>query len=131
MDCRRKNSKKRQAILDALCADKRHPTAEMLYQSLKPAYPELSLGTVYRNLSILVEDGDAAAIGRVDGQERYDGCMAPHGHFVCRSCRRIFDLDLPSLLADVCSDLCVSSGCTMDACSLSVSGCCRECRSNA
>lgn len=128
MDCRRNNSKKRQAILDALCADERHPTAEMLYHSLKPAYPELSLGTVYRNLSILVEDGEALAIGRIDGQEHYDGRIDPHGHFICRSCRRIFDLNLQGLLENICAELYKSSGCSADACLLSVSGCCGECR---
>ena len=48
----RKNSKKRQVILEALAATTAHPTAQELYQQLKPDYPDLSLGTVYRNLSL-------------------------------------------------------------------------------
>ena len=54
MDVKRKNSRKRAAILEALAAVTEHPTAEMLYNRLKPRYPELSLGTVYRNLSVPV-----------------------------------------------------------------------------
>ena len=68
MDTRRKNSRKRQAILEALCATREHPTAEMLYQQLKPDYPELSLGTVYRNLGVLAEEGLVASVVRVAGQ---------------------------------------------------------------
>ena len=55
----RKNSKKRQVILEALAATTAHPTAQELYQQLKPDYPDLSLGTVYRNLSLFAEEGDA------------------------------------------------------------------------
>ena len=62
MQAVRKNSKKRQALLDALCASHEHPTAEMLYNALKPMIPELSLGTVYRNLGVLVEEGDTETV---------------------------------------------------------------------
>lgn len=128
MQYRRKYSKKRQAILDALCADKRHPTAEMLYTSLKPVYPELSLGTVYRNLAVLMEEGAISSVGHIDGQERYDGRMESHGHFVCRSCHRIIDLEAPELLGCVCAELSEDLGCTAEAYSFSVSGFCRDCQ---
>ena len=55
METVRKKSRKREAMLAALRATTEHPTAEMLYNTLKPEYPELSLGTVYRNLDLLVE----------------------------------------------------------------------------
>ena len=84
MDVKRKNSRKRAAILEALAAVTEHPTAEMLYNRLKPRYPELSLGTVYRNLSVLAEEGLVVTVARVDGQERYDARTEPHAHFVCR-----------------------------------------------
>ncbi len=128
MQYRRKYSKKRQAILDALCADKRHPTAEMLYTSLKPVYPELSLGTVYRNLAVLMEEGAISSVGHIDGQERYDGRMDSHGHFICRGCHRILDLEAPELLGCVCAELSEGLGCTAEAYSFSVSGFCRDCR---
>ena len=61
METVRKKSRKREAMLAALRATTEHPTAEMLYNTLKPEYPELSLGTVYRNLSVLAEEGRAEA----------------------------------------------------------------------
>ena len=68
----RKNSKKRQVILEALAATTAHPTAQELYQQLKPDYPDLSLGTVYRNLSLFSEQGDVMSVGVFRGQERFD-----------------------------------------------------------
>ena len=60
MEKARRYSKKRAAIIDALRASDAHPSAEMLYQKLKEQFPDLSLGTVYRNLSQLKQDGDIA-----------------------------------------------------------------------
>ena len=57
MEVQRKNSKKRQAILESLRSVTDHPTAEMIYNRLKPEYPDLSLGTVYRNLAMFLEEG--------------------------------------------------------------------------
>lgn len=128
MESQRKNSKKRQAILSALCADKRHPSAEMLYNTLKPSYPELSLGTVYRNLALLVEDGQAVTVCHVAGKERYDGRTDAHGHFVCRRCRRIFDLELPETIGETCRELCEGIECAAESCSVCVEGLCGECR---
>ena len=128
MDNRRKNSKKRQAILDALCATKEHPTAEMLYRQLKEEYPELSLGTVYRNLGVLAEEGLAVSVCRVSGQERYDADTKPHAHFVCRSCRRVMDMELPEAVAETCRELDREYGFLTEDCSLTVRGLCSGCR---
>lgn len=128
METRRKNSKKRQAILDALCATREHPTAEMLYQQLKPAYPELSLGTVYRNLGVLVEEGLAVSVVRVAGQERYDATTAPHAHFICRLCSRVMDVQLPEGLEALYGALEQDFDFTAESCTVSVSGVCANCR---
>ena len=95
----RKYSKKRQAILEALRNTKEHPSAEMLYAKLKPEYPDLSLGTVYRNLAMFVRDGDVVSVGTVAGQERYDADTRPHAHFICSSCGRVLDVCSPCLSA--------------------------------
>ena len=92
MDKKRIKSRKRQAILDYLCSTDEHPSAEMIYNKLKPHIPELSLGTVYRNLAVLEEDGLVIRVGSVDGQERYDGRVHQHAHFVCEKCRRVLDI---------------------------------------
>ena len=93
----RKFSKKRAAILEALRSTQEHPSAEMLYARLKCKFPDLSLGTVYRNLAMFVADGDAVSVGTVAGQERYDADTAPHAHFICACCGRVLDVCSPSL----------------------------------
>ena len=88
----RRHSIRREALLDALNASTEHPSAEMLYHALKPSFPDLSLGTVYRNLTQLREDGEIVCIANVDGHERFDGVKPAHVHFICECCHRIFDL---------------------------------------
>ena len=90
MDTRRKNSRKRQAILEALCATREHPTAEMLYQQLKPDYPELSLGTVYRNLGVLTENREISNV-KLPAADRYDCRIDYHYHLLCTECNKVFD----------------------------------------
>jgi Fur family peroxide stress response transcriptional regulator len=85
-------SKKRDAIYELLASTTCHPSAEWIYRNLKAEYPDLSLGTVYRNLSRFKEDGSIISVGVVDGQERYDGNAKPHPHFICRHCGAVIDM---------------------------------------
>ena len=85
-------SRQRELIYRAVLDSKEHPTAEMVYQWLKPANPNLSLGTVYRNLNLLAEEG--ILIRMPFPVERYDGDVRPHSHFRCKNCSRVFDLAL-------------------------------------
>jgi len=88
-------SRKREAILAAIRATNCHPSAEWIYQQLKPCHPDLSLGTVYRNLAFFQEHGQIKSVGVVRGQERFDAILTPHSHFVCNCCGSV--LDLPDL----------------------------------
>jgi len=92
MERKQNFSRKRQAILGAIRSTVTHPTAEWVYQTLKPDYPDLSLGTVYRNLAQFKNDGVIMSVGIVNGQERYDGNTKPHTHFVCSSCGAVIDI---------------------------------------
>ena len=65
-------SKKREAILDVIRSSDAHPSAEWIYQALKQANPDLSLGTVYRNLLFFQRQGTIQSVGVVHGQERFD-----------------------------------------------------------
>lgn len=85
-------SKKREAILSALSATTCHPTAEWLYQTLKSQHPDLSLATVYRNLSQFKAQGTIKSVGVIGGQEHFDASTAPHNHFICHCCHAIIDL---------------------------------------
>lgn len=90
-------SKKREAILEVIRATDTHPSADWVYQTLKPTQPDLSLGTVYRNLNFFREQGTVRCVGVVDGQERFDANVEPHTHFVCDGCGVVLDLhEIPS-----------------------------------
>lgn len=91
-------SKKREAILAAIQSTSCHPSAEWVYQTLKPDHPNLSLGTVYRNLSFFQDSGYIQCVGVVKGHERYDGTVTPHSHFVCSGCGTV--IDLPEIKLD-------------------------------
>ena len=124
----RKNSRKRQALLDALCATHEHPTAEMLYNQLKGEYPELSLGTVYRNLGVLVQEGLVQSVGHINGQERYDALTCSHPHFVCKNCHRVMDLELPDTVSSMFDEIDKGMHCAPEGYSLTINGLCDECR---
>lgn len=83
-------SRQRELIYQCLMDTDQHPTAEMLYHWLKPDNPSLSLGTVYRNLNLLADEG---IITRMPFPvERYDANTEPHPHFRCRRCGQVYDL---------------------------------------
>ena len=117
----RKNSKKRQVILEALAATTAHPTAQELYQQLKPDYPDLSLGTVYRNLSLFAEEGDAMSVGVFRGQERFDARTNPHAHLHCVQCGRVIDVPLRALAQGV-------TDAQVLGCSITFTGLCKTCQ---
>lgn len=89
----RRYSRKREAIRDVLMSTKSHPTAEWIYSQLKPEIPDLSLATVYRNLSEMKQNGEVQSVAFWCGKERFDGNVKKHSHFVCESCGRIDDFD--------------------------------------
>lgn len=91
-------SKQRQAIIESLVHRTDHPTAEMLYQSLRTQHPGISLGTVYRNLSLLEEQGTVLRIPMTGGPDRFDGNIAEHHHLQCEHCGVIVDLPAAPLV---------------------------------
>ncbi len=88
-----KFSRQRAAILSFLKSRKDHPTAEFVYSNLKEEFPNISLGTVYRNLNQLAEAGMIAKhrFG-VLGIDHFDYDTSPHQHFVCSCCNAVIDL---------------------------------------
>ena len=94
METVRKFSRKREAILQKVRSTTAHPSAEWVYSELKPEIPDLSLGTVYRNLSTLKKDGVITSVGAIRGEERFDGNICEHAHFVCEACGAVLDVDV-------------------------------------
>lgn len=87
-----RNSSTRNSIYEYLCGTKTHPSAEMIYNDLKSDIPNLSLGTVYRNLKQLEEIGRVIRVTSVVNRERYDAICEDHTHFVCEKCGRVIDI---------------------------------------
>ena len=91
-----KKSRQREAVYDFLMTRKDHPTADFIYENVRKTFPNISLGTVYRNLNLLVELGQAQRFSTYDGYDHFDGNPAPHYHFVCNKCRCVLDIDTPT-----------------------------------
>lgn len=89
-----KYSRQRESIKACLMARHDHPTADALYTLIREEYPNISLGTVYRNLNLLVELGEIKKLTCGDGADRFDADTSPHYHFVCNHCGKVSDLPL-------------------------------------
>ena len=123
-----KHFRKRDAILSWLQETDTHPSAEMVFAQLKPQIPDLSLGTVYRNLTLFKKQGLATSVATVNGVERFDGNTDPHVHFICTGCDAVMDLphiSTPEALRQAAAD---ESGGRVQECHLSFTGLCRECK---
>lgn len=89
-----KYSRQRECIKHYLAGTAEHPTADTVYMHVKKEFPNISLGTVYRNLNLLTEIGQVTKISAPDGGDRFDGRVEPHNHFLCTECGRLLDLTL-------------------------------------
>ena len=124
-------SKKREAIFNAIRETKCHPSADWVYQTLKPTHPDLSLGTVYRNLDFFRQHGMVRSVGVVKGQERFDAMTAPHTHFVCSCCGDVIDLDDIQLDAELDRTVCEQYGLAVERHELTFHGLCQTCMHNS
>lgn len=89
-----KYSRQREAIKEYLMSTKEHPTADMVYMHIREQNPNISLGTVYRNLNLLTELGEIRKLTCGDGSDRFDATTEQHYHVLCRSCNQIFDVEI-------------------------------------
>lgn len=87
-------SRQREAIRKYLCGTDSHPTAEDVYRQIRKEYPNISLGTVYRNLGLLASTGEIIRIQGNDGCDHFDFRTEPHYHFICDSCKKVYDLPM-------------------------------------
>lgn len=90
-------SRQREIIYNQVMNYPTHPTVEEVYNALKQDNPNLSLGTVYRNLNQLSEAGMLMKIPIADGSDRFDGRTDRHYHMICEKCSRVFDIELDCL----------------------------------
>ena len=121
-----RNTRQRTAILEILKATCAHPTAEAIYLEARKALPHISLGTVYRNLNVLRDQGLALEIRPAgESSSRFDGNCLPHAHFYCTECRTMIDLPIPAHLRENAWD---GDGIgTVSAMDLQLAGSCTTC----
>ena len=127
MEASTKNFRKRNAILHYLQSVTDHPSAETVFTHLKQEIPDLSMGTVYRNLNLFKSQGLAVSVATVKGVERFDGNCDPHVHFICSECDAVIDLmemAIPEALRKTAENCC---GGEVGDCHLSFTGVCRDC----
>ncbi len=92
-----KRSKQRDMIKAYLMTRKDHPTADMVYTAVRQQNPTISLGTVYRNLTLLADIGEIQRLRVGDGVDHFDADTSPHYHFVCNDCGGVIDLEMDSI----------------------------------
>ncbi|PWL57902.1 Fur family transcriptional regulator [Merdimmobilis hominis] len=126
MEKLRRFSRQRQMVLDVVKNRTKHPTADKVYEILKKDHPEISLGTVYRNLNLLAEMGEISRVETSSVKDHFDGNQHPHAHFVCRKCGGVFDLnlDISQLLQSAKG---VEGSFQVEDCKVLVQGVCEDC----
>lgn len=122
----RKYSRQRESIKNFLMSRTDHPTADTVYTCLREEYPNISLGTVYRNLTLLTELGEIIRLTTGEGADRYDGNTTRHHHFVCTKCQNVTDLEMDSIdsVLDVAAEHC---GGRIDDYRINFYGICEHC----
>ena len=120
-----RSSKQRDAILQVVKDACDHPTADVIYERVKEQFPNISLGTVYRNLAALCESGEILSINVGDGQEHYDGDNKTHLHLHCKTCGSINDL---SLDFDPLSEMAEETGFKPETSVYLLCGTCKKCK---
>ncbi len=116
-------SPKREAILKNVKSRCDHPTAAMVYDAIRELYPDISLGTVYRNLGGLVSDGRLISF-QSEGIERFDGDITPHLHYCCEVCKGIYDIAADGGL---CDRLPAPEGFSIEGIKIIINGRCKNC----
>ena len=84
----------RQVILEELGKVKTHPTANEVYDMVRRRLPRIGLGTVYRNLELMADNGIILKVEVGGTQKRFDATVTPHYHIRCSSCGKVNDIDI-------------------------------------
>lgn len=122
-----KYSRQRELILNTVAQTPVHPTADTVYHAIRGQLPNISLGTVYRNLKLLSELGVLRRIPVPSSSDRFDARISPHDHMICEHCGQVFDVELEALtgLAQIVKD---KTGFAVSSHSLMIQGICKDCQ---
>ncbi len=121
-----RSSRQRDAVLEVLRSSCDHPTADMIFERVRTEIPNISLGTVYRNLGQLKDEGFITVVESSDTKVHYEGNLTEHIHFLCKKCHNITDVwcksPVPSQLAEM--------GLQVESQKTVYYGVCKNCRDN-
>lgn len=121
-------SKQREVILNVLNSTNTHPTVSWIHSEARKTLPNISLGTVYRNLTELKKNGKIIEVSVEDGFQHFDGNANTHLHFYCTKCHNIYDCACPE--NQLKSYLETELGCNITEQKLIFNGVCKNCSVN-
>ena len=90
---RTRETRQRRVVYRTIKETHSHPTADWIFEKVRGELPKISLGTVYRNLSVLKNEGLVREIFGNDRRAHYDADLSPHAHFICTDCGQIWDIE--------------------------------------
>lgn len=123
-----RNSRQRNEILNIVIDSCDHPNADTIYHRVKKIMPSISLGTVYRNLCLLVGQGLVRQISTSYGPDRYDKTLTEHSHFFCRDCKKLSDIENNFAGTDIYQKISADTGYKLDGMELIFRGVCKRCQ---
>ena len=92
-----RNTVQRETVLNVVLSSCDHPTAETVYDRCRKIMPDISLGTVYRNLKVLADLGKIREVSILNAGDRYDKTVGLHAHFRCKHCGKVLDVPAKDL----------------------------------
>lgn len=120
-------SKQRQAVLDAVISSDKHLNADEIHKIVKQKIPNISLGTVYRNLNELVSIGKIKRIVLKNGNDKFDKTTSNHNHLYCEVCGKLIDVNYKINDADA-REIEAETGFKITDCNFNIKGICSNCR---
>jgi len=123
-----RKSKQKDSILRVVKETNSHPTAEWIYEEVRREIPNISLGTVYRDLNLLKQEGEISELDLAGTLRRFDGNVQNHYHFRCEQCGRVFDMDEP-VNEEIDKRIIQKTGFNVSHHVLEFRGLCKECQS--
>ncbi|MGL5904996.1 MAG: Fur family transcriptional regulator [Cetobacterium sp.] len=124
-----KFSKQRELILNYILNSQEHLTADIIYGDLKKYNPELSLGTVYRNLAKLTEIGAIKKVSLPNQVDKFDKNLDPHAHFICDRCAKIVDIKVTNI-DNILSNISNDENIFIKRYDIVLNGICNDCKKN-
>ena len=126
-----RKTEQRSTILSNLKSRTDHPSADDVYFDVRKSIPRISLGTVYRNLDKLAQQGIIQKLEYPGAQKRFDGNPKPHTHFLCVDCGRIEDVPEEAVSVKVNDSHNWAAQRGFESISLTIQGLCTQCKAKA